>query len=139
MPEGQNGVEILICEWKSGKNFVGGNDPGIPNWIESKPRNTACVSTHVPTYTQEKKTISPSRLRPDVRKDVLTYTHRQMRFYFLSLSLFCTKQTMYYTYKKKVIDEQFSSRIYLLTDVVLIPPSFFFTTYVYIHTYLRAE
>jgi hypothetical protein len=46
---------------------------------------------------------------------------------------------MYYTYKKKVIDEQFSSRIYLLTDVVLTPLSFFFTTYVYIHTYLRAE
>ena len=89
--------------------------------------------------TQNKKTLPPSRLRPDGRKDVCTYTHKCdfSLSLSLSLSLFCTKQSIYYTYKKKVIDEQFSSRIYLLTDVVLTPHRFF-NTYVYMHTYLSA-
>ena len=46
-----------------------------------------CVYLCMYLDTQKKKTIPPSRLRPDGRKDVCTYTHTQMRFHFLSLSL----------------------------------------------------
>ena len=60
----------------------------------SQHREILRMYLHMYLHTQnKKKTIPPSRLRPDGRKDVLTYTHRQMCFYFLSLSLslFCTK------------------------------------------------
>ncbi len=61
-----------------------------------------CVYLSMYLHTQsKKKTISPSRLRPDGRKDVLTYTYTYMRFYFSSLSLSLLYKTKYILYIKK--------------------------------------